>query len=333
MVYPKESCCVKNGQVCLILSAIIFVIVGTLGLAIYSLILWVDRDTYPEGECGTFGNITSYTMNKDFSAWSNIWHWKYSSVNGNAYFVQRCPTFTHDADIYNNGKMVARTDGKIFSLLAKYYIRDCHGNEKYYVEAGDLFQQIINSNKIWVSMVIYFTNQTVHSYIESTIFVTGTVNIKDSSGNTIAHIDKSINNMLWQWNYMILQPNYINMDMLIAITSKLSFIPSFADKMFDVVANNNKGDDSSKTDVCNSLFANGGITSLTLICIAVVCGIVYLLHKHCPCTRKYFDWCGRNCACNSQCCGDCDCHETSIMTQDTDYLSFSNQGSISAEKL
>ena len=102
---------------------------------IYCCVEYARRDAYEKSDyvCGTFGNITSLTMTKEL--WS-IWHWKYSG--GTGYFEQRCPTFTHDASIYNNGQLVARTDGKILSLMSKYYIKDCHGNIKYYVEAGDL---------------------------------------------------------------------------------------------------------------------------------------------------------------------------------------------------
>jgi hypothetical protein len=264
--------------ICIAITLIIIAI-GTVGLGIYCAYEYSQRNVYPDADytCGTFGNLTNHTLTMTKDVWA-IWRWKYESNDNQGHFIQRCPSLTHDASLYHGGRLVARTDGKIFTLLAKYYIKDCHGDDKYYVEAGSLFQAIINTNKIWVSMVVYFPNETVHSYIDSAILVTGSVELKNPSGKKIAYIDKHINRLRWQWVYNIFDRNYIDMDTLVAITSKLSFIPSFADKMFDVA--NNKKDNGDKTDICNNLLWYGGWTTLAFV-IAFVIGIGwYGVHKY-----------------------------------------------------
>jgi hypothetical protein len=297
---PRKSCCNVN---CIFNLIVITILVTILSFSIFAFVMFAKVNNYTSNDetCGTFGNLTEMKMTK--SLW-DIYNWKYFSNNTNGgYFIQRCPTFTHDADIYNAGKLVGRTDGKIFDLLAKYYIRDCHGNENYYVEAGDLVKRVINSNLVFTSLVAYFPNGTVHSYIDTAILITGTVKLRNPSGIVIAEMNKDVVDLVWQWTYRIHDSIYVNMDTLVAITSKLSFIPSFADKLF------NSGKDSSndKTDVCNGLMG-WGIACWILLGFIIISIILILLHLFCPCMKPCFDkmnaCCMKCVGCRWCCCDD-----------------------------
>ena len=247
----------------LIMVLIGFLSICTLGFGIYAAYEYSQRNVYENNAytCGNFNNITKLVITKDI--WS-IWHWTYRSDNSN--FVQRCPTFDHDASIYNNDRLVARTNGKIATTISELQIKDCHGNVKYTIESGDLFQTIINANKIWVSLIVKDVNGIVFTYISSTIFIAGTVTFNDIYGNSIATIIKDITTDGWKWSYDIFNQSTIGMEVLIAITAKLSFYPGPNEK-------------KDKNDMCNQFFLGAGITSLILIGILIIIGLVLICKK------------------------------------------------------
>lgn len=231
----------------IIFTVIVTFICATLGFGIYACYEYANRDKFPpQSACGTFGNITSMTMKKKVF---KLWSWEYESDVG--FFKQRCPTFTHDADIYdNNNNLISRTDGKIFSLTTRYNIYDCFGNTKYIVETGNFFEAVINTNRIWVSLLLRDKSENVIGFIDSEIFVDGSVNLKDLNGTIIANMAKTFD-PFWQWTYNIYSNSntVVDMDCLVAITSKLSFMPGIFEK-------------KDKTDICNQFFLGASITAV-----------------------------------------------------------------------
>ena len=246
-----------------------FLIACMLGFGSYAAYEYSQRNVYESDSytCGNFDNITNLVMTKKI--WS-IWHWEYAS--NNAYFRQRCPTFEHDASIYNNGLLVARTDGKILTVVSEMNIKDCHGNIIYTVESGNLFQTIINSNNIWTSLIVKDTNGTIFAYVTTSIFIVGTITFNDIFGNPIAIIDKAISINGWKWTYTIYNQSAIDMEVLLAITAKLSFSPG-------------PGEKNDKTDMCNQFFVGAGVTTLILISLLLIIIIVFVIDK-CTTNKK-----------------------------------------------
>lgn len=245
----------------IIIAIIISIACVTIGFGIYATYEYSQRNVYKNADyvCGSFKNLTILTMTKNI--WK-IWHWQYDGEN--IYFRQRCPTFTHDAEIYIGNTLVSKTDGKIFNLDSTYYIKDCHGVITNIIKTSSFSQTIINSNNIWTSLLLYTSNGTLIAYIDSDIFVTGNVQLKNISGYTIANINKNIGGISWSWSYEIFDKSHITMDVLVAITSKLSFMPRFFEK-------------NNKMDMCNNFFLSVGIISLVFLCLFFVGGIVYVI--------------------------------------------------------
>jgi heme/copper-type cytochrome/quinol oxidase subunit 2 len=250
---------------------VVLAIILTLGFGIYGAVEYSNRNKYEDSSytCGTFGNMTSLSMRKVLLS---QWHWRYDAhPQGEdfGYFKQRCPTFTHDAKVFQDNKLSLVTDGKIVSLKSKVNILDCYGNLKYVIETGNLWQTIINSNKIWVSLLLKHPNGTLIAYVEQTIFVTGNIEFKEPSGKVIAaHVRKEIESLRWQWDYTVYDTSKINMDVLIAITAKVSFSPQ---------AHNDK----DSTDACNNFFMTTGIIALVFLILLVVGGLYYLYYRFC----------------------------------------------------
>jgi hypothetical protein len=256
----------KKTQDIIIVSIVAILVACTIGFGIYGAVKFANRNNFENSdyECGSFGNATSLSMRKVLLS---AWNWMYEAEpqgENFGYFVQRCPTFTHDTDVYQNNRLSMRTDGKIFTTVSKINLYDCHGVLQYFVETGSLWQTIINTNNIWISLLLKYPNETIVAYVESNIFVVGSVDFKNVSGGTIARVDKVIEGIRWQWNYQIFDNKQINMDILVAITGKLSFMPGVFDK-------------DDKTDVCNQFFLGTGITALILLCLLVV-GIIAFLY-------------------------------------------------------
>lgn len=263
--------CNNNTKGIILVLVLGLIIILTLGFGIYGAVEYSNRNKYEDSsyQCGTFGNMSFLSMRKVLLS---QWHWKYEAYPQGekfGYFVQRCPTFTHDVNVYQDNSLTLRTDGKIFTTVSKVNFNDCHGNMRYYMETGSFWQTIINTNKIWVSLLLYHANGTLVAYVDSKIFVVGNIDFKDPSGRIIAaHVKKEIESIRWQWDYTIYDTNKINMDVLVAITGKVSFSPQ---------GHNNKDD----TDVCNNFFITTGILALVLLCLLVVGGFCYLYYYYC----------------------------------------------------
>lgn len=241
-------------------------IVCTLALGIYVTYEYFRRDMYEDNSyiCGNFNNITNLTIVKNACLWDWCWHWTYIFTTG--YFVQRCPTFQHDISIYNNDSLVIRTDGKLSTSLSKIQIKDCHGDVMYTIKFGDMFQTMINSNKIWTSLIVKNTKDEIFTYATANIFTAGTIVLYDIYGNSIACISEDITTDDWKWTYDIYNKSLIKMEVLIVITAKLLFSP---------IEENN-----DQTDICNKFFLGAGITALILLCVLCLVGVFMILTYH-----------------------------------------------------
>lgn len=134
-----------------------------------------NRWTPQEQTCPQFPtNLTYFELRKQI--WKQ-WKWEYDlaapkfvndSLHDNFSFgtkdeaEQKCPTATHDVEIHLNGKLAARTDGKILTTVSKNYIRDCHGSVMFQTKTASTFHTIINGNDIIVSFELWDKTGKTH---------------------------------------------------------------------------------------------------------------------------------------------------------------------------
>ena len=128
-------------DLCVYLSVASILIIG---FGSSSAVIYIKGEKYTDGgTCPTFPkNITYAQANKIISS---QWNWKYRHTNNGTTLTieQKCPTMTHDANIYLDGILAARTEGEIISLTSKVQYQFCHGNLLYIFEASDFGQVIL----------------------------------------------------------------------------------------------------------------------------------------------------------------------------------------------
>lgn len=233
-------------------------IVVCLGFSIYSIYSYASRNQYPDtvGACANLDNVTSLTLHKQALA---QWHWTYASDDG-IESIQRCPTFENDLDIYKDGSLVARTDGKILSTRSRTNIYDCRGNLLYVVQTGNIAVTLLNMNKIFVSLVLYDANMTVIAFVKSSIFVVGDIDFWSINDTVVATATLSLT-PLYTWTYTT--DGTIDMTPLIAISTKISF-----------------ADDGKKKDICNGFFIGAvSVAGAALLMAIFMCG--HLIRRRC----------------------------------------------------
>jgi heme/copper-type cytochrome/quinol oxidase subunit 2 len=203
---------------------------------------------------------------------SNQWHWTYqksNTYNDTTFKIsikQKCPTMTHDANVYLNDILIARTDGKVITLTSKVNINDCHGNTLFVFEASDFEQVIINQNKIFVNKQIKDTNKNILGYVKGkNFFVNNDISILDKNGNNVADISRNKLSFDWVWKFKIYDYNspLSDMRLLASIAGKQAF-----------------GEDDNKTDICNDYFWNLAWTLIAIIS-CIIFGILYIIFIKC----------------------------------------------------
>jgi hypothetical protein len=139
---------------------------GFLGIWALSTVWTLYTDRIPVGSIGvtdeqlqSFG--TSYTFRKKLVY---QWHWTYVLENDKRWRIEQlCPTLKHDAKLVfdHDNRIAALSDHKIYAYegsvwntISKMLIRDGSGNVIYVVRSGNLFQTLVNRNKIWVTLEI-----------------------------------------------------------------------------------------------------------------------------------------------------------------------------------
>ena len=201
--------------------------------------------------CGTFPALTTFTATKDI--WS-LYHWKYNFDEFPGYAQQVCPTMQHDAVVHtgSSGQLVARSDGKIATIVSTVYIRDCHGNIKFIQRTGGIFETIINSNKILVSYELQDAQGSTIAYTDEVHFVLSSITLYDISGVTIATMSRTITDAKWVWTYNIVNMTHpaANPEILVLITMQRSF-----------------AENPNDTDGCNTFF---GVIEIIFIIFLVV---------------------------------------------------------------
>lgn len=230
-------------QQCLIIVGVIVCIVG---FGISEVVIFTNGIKYLSSDtiCKRFPtNLTNVEANKILSS---QWNWAYKKENfnqGNTFTIkiqQKCPTATHDANVYLNGDLVARTDGKIITATSTVNINDCHGDTLFVFKTSDFGQVILNQNKVFVNKQIETTNHVILGYVKGKdFFINNDITILDIHGNTVAEITRNKLSLTWVWKFAI-HDNHsplADIRLLASIAGKQAF-----------------GEEDDKTDVCNNYF-------------------------------------------------------------------------------
>ncbi len=263
----------------------IFLIAGLIfGLGISVVIIYTERNDYAgKGEtCPTVSLLDRVVAEKKLL---KQWHWTYKVQEYNAQFEQYCPTTQHDVNVFVDGKFAMRSDGKIVTTLSTTHILDCHGDVVYTTRTANIFDTIINGNKIFVSFELRSGNEhgDIIAYADQTNFFSNEVKIRDIHGNLIVEMNRNLltfSPYTWEYKFHNQTHPAANILMLMTITGKVSFSDS---------------DDS--TDVCNSYFWGVSwftVAILSAVALVIVVTVGYICICAGECMGEYF----KNGCCN-----------------------------------
>jgi hypothetical protein len=101
-----------------------------IGLTIWVVVIFEQRNHYlpDHTECPTIPPMDSFDAVKKITG---QWNWRYRVRNSmvSAKSEMYCPTTQYDVNVFKEGQLVGRSDGKILTTVSKTYIRDCHGKK------------------------------------------------------------------------------------------------------------------------------------------------------------------------------------------------------------
>ncbi len=251
----------------IIIISFIFVCLVLLGFGISEIILWKNRLPYVSGNCTTFPDLDTFSATKSLSS---QWKWKYKFDQFDGKIEHTCPSTQADVNVYVNGKIVARSDGKIATTTSRTYINDCNGKSIYETQTASPWETIINQNKIIVSFLLKDLSNNVLAYVEGEHFFTDDIEIKDVNGNAVANMKRNkLTLSKWKWEFTRIKKGHPGSDprVLTTIAGKKSF------------------SEDDETDVCNKYFY-GVAWAFLATAIAIFCGSCYLGYKFIR--NKYF---------------------------------------------
>ena len=196
---------------------------------------------------------------------SSQWQWKYQVTEYNSNFVQRCPTKSHDLNIFYNNKFVGKTFSEQLlqsKKITTFKLTLCNGVMVIYtIKAGSSFNfenknvslLIFNGNEEISSNLLaysdpfnFFSNNIILKNGISTTKISSPININTNSsssffeGAEISQIQRlflPLETWIWQYTVYDSQHPVNNHILLLALTGKLSF-----------------SDNPSHTDACNNYF-------------------------------------------------------------------------------
>lgn len=232
---------------CLIVTGIVFVIViffRSMGYVVDGVRKKNDPLESSGTQCAILPPDVRYIeMQKQIS---KVWHWKYNIEKPISGYVQmRCPTFNHDLNVKIGDRYMGRTDGKSFSAVSQVNIEDCHNNVKYVMRTGNVFDTLVNGNKIFVSLDIR-QNGVVKFYVKKEVFITDDIDVWNDQSVKVANLKRNKLNDIasfqgWVWKINLYENNSTNSSIDPLILFSIAGQHSFAEK-------------SDETDMCNEFF-------------------------------------------------------------------------------
>lgn len=231
-------------------------------------------------------NITSFSVTETWgSAIGVAQHWEFRADQFPGKIIKKCPTLTDDAEVYVNGRLAGKSDGKILSVLSENRIRDCTRKIKYVIKTGSVFDTVINGNKISVSFVMYDNTESknVLAYVEGSHFFFDEFVLRDPTTNAaITRITSSPLNVIKKWDVVRYNTSHPASSFLVigSVIGKKSFTEKTNDKDKDK-------DGNKKNDVCNNYF--WVVPWLNIILLAIVCFCFYQIYDtYCGCIKRRF---------------------------------------------
>lgn len=239
-------------------------------VGISDILIFRSGTTYPKGECGAFpSNLTRFSASKQILS---QWHWTYTFDQFKGAITHNCPSRTGDVNVYVNGMLAARSEGKLISLVQKTLIRDCNGNLMAILRAGSPFQSMINGHNIDVSMELRTPDgHGMIAYVDGEHYYTDKINIKDINGFVIAHMERHKLSLHWKWQFRIF--------------NKFNFAAD--PRVLSIIAGRNAfGHGASHNDFCNKYFYISLWGELFMGLLLIV-GSAVIVKKIC-CERETF---------------------------------------------
>jgi hypothetical protein len=262
----------KGVLILLIVSAIIAISFG-----IPAIVFYENRSPKKENakiRTSDFGK--EYVFEKELLS---QFHWTYALKSNNDYKIEMiCPTITRkDAKLVKNGNIISYSDGQIyaydesiFNKISKMNIRNPHGKTIFIVRSGNLFETIINKNKIKVSLEVRDENNTVIGYSKETNWgVEQKIKIKNIYGDNVIKFSRNkLKLSEWKWKIEEIDEssNYKELKdprMITMIIGRISF------------------HDEDKTDGCNKLFEALWVISIIglIATLFFFIGLIYKLYN------------------------------------------------------
>lgn len=252
-----------SNNICIVCCGLI-VISAIVGIGISITTIYANGTSYlSEDEfCGVFpANLTSFTVVKDI--WAQ-WHWEYDFKEFEGSIQQQCPTGKHSVNVFVSDSLSVRAERQIFSLYDEADIKDCHGNLLWVIRTGDVWDTIINGNKIKVSFELRNAANNLLAYSTGTNFLSNEIVINDLDGNQVAKMEKQFFEIPWHWDITITDHTHPVADP--RVVSAIAGLVSFSGK---------------QTDSCNNYIIYGIITLVVIACIILgtLCGELWIFRR------------------------------------------------------
>lgn len=271
----------NENQLTLCASFVIFLILLGFGASLAGI--YDNRNYYVANnvDCPVFPLLDKFQAEKHYDQWT----WRYKVRNGDyhARVEHYCPTTQHDTNVFIDGKFAGRSDGKILTTVSKTFVRDCHGKKKFVMRTGDMFETIVNMNKIFVSFELrdYKTDASgeendVIAYVEQFSFFYYDFTIRDKYDAPIAKLYMNkYQFQWWTWEFTIYNKTHpaANPMILLMIAGKASFSETTTD---------DNGDEQYNTDICNNYFWTMSLIMIIILCVIglfVLCAVVFGVTK------------------------------------------------------
>lgn len=204
-----------------------------------------------KGTCLTLPSLHGLTLTKQYLS---QWNWEYKNKDIGLSFRQDCPTNVHDAIIEYKDQFVGFSEGPIWGVAPSFLeIKDCKGNIDLLAQAGSVFDVLINSLQVSVSLVVRSPDRTILGYSQAKNFFSNNIEVRGVGGNVVARLSRQIIAVPWEWKFEVINATHPAADsrLLLLLAGKTAFM-------------------GKKTDACNNYFWVTSFTMIALVAVLVV---------------------------------------------------------------
>jgi len=244
---------------------ITFVVI--VGFGISCVYIHAKGTAFPDkGDCALpfeVANLTEASLEKSIIS---QWRWTYEDESEGLKIRAKCPSLHQDADVFHNGKLIARTQGQIFNFEGSFDLLDCNGKKFGRWSAGSWENAITNFYTFSVNSFLEKDGEIV-GWIEGENFMSDNIVIRAAdSENVVASMSRDIISLTWTWEIHRHHPMHPAADwrFILGIIGKESF-----------------AEDSDEHCICNQYFYHLGYTLIGVICLIFCCGL-YVCCQHGP---------------------------------------------------